>query len=395
MRRWIFNLHLIVGLTAGLLVSLIGLTGSLLVFRHEIDRALYPALFHAAPVSTDFPERQITFEETIRRVSAAYPKAKIQLLLPARTPGDSDEVWLKKPQARVFVDPATGKLLGSLDPGHSPTDTLFALHTTLLEGDSGENVVGVGGLCLLFLSLSGLIVWWPKRRHNLGQHLTIKWSASAIRRNYDLHRAAGFYASVLLTLSALTGTGLAFSEPVTAALYRWTGTPQPKKPTSSAEPAAPKDIPLDRIARYAEAALPEARLIRIALPAKAGAPVVVRMRFPDELHPNGMNNLYFTPGTGRLLRIDDSRHAPPVQHLLNLRYPLHVGVWAGLVSRILLSLLGLMPALLFVTGVRMWWIRVVAKRLRAKASRESADYADASAASRSAIKSSTFSIPTE
>ena len=361
MRRLLFTLHLVVGIGAGLLLTLTGLTGSLLVFRHELDAALNPELLRVPARGEPAPVGRAV-EAAVR----AVPGARVQHLFVAPAPGAAHEVWLQGTERRVYVDPYTARVLGTRDERRSVMGRLFALHTKLLGGESRERVVGFGGLALLFLSASGLVLWWPSRLRQLPDRLRVKWGASAKRVNYDLHRSVGFWAAGLLALTALTGSSLVFSEWFTAAAYRLTRTHEPPKVRVNAPPdgGAGAPLPLDALLRRADAALPGGDLRRVSFPAKPDAPLVIRKRLPGDLHPNGMSYVYLDPYTGDVLRADAAGDAVAGRRLLNLRYPLHIGRWGGLATRVLYVLLGLLPGLLFVTGCRMWWNRAGAKRRR-------------------------------
>jgi uncharacterized iron-regulated membrane protein len=60
------------------------------------------------------------------------------------------------------------------------------------------------------------------------------------------------------------------------------------------------------------------------------------------------------PASGTLLRTDLQAARSPAQRLLGAMFPLHVGTFAGPLSRILWAVLGLVPALLFGTGFLLW-----------------------------------------
>jgi len=55
LRRAMFQVHLWTGVGIGLYAAIIGLTGSALVFRTEIESALAPQIFRPGPVTTPLP----------------------------------------------------------------------------------------------------------------------------------------------------------------------------------------------------------------------------------------------------------------------------------------------------------------------------------------------------
>jgi uncharacterized iron-regulated membrane protein len=183
-----------------------------------------------------------------------------------------------------------------------------------------------------------------------------------------LHRFAGWLASLFLCIISVSGVALVFPEITTRVLESVFQKPQSAKPTSRAQQRVP-DVSLDAAIASAQQALPGARVTRITPPAKANAPIIVRLRFPEEIHPNGQSNVYIDRHSGRVLRADDARVAAQSQRLMNLRYPLHIGRWGGNVSRVLHALVGLVPAVLYVTGLMMWGRRLRQRR-RAQQARQ-------------------------
>lgn len=82
----------------------------------------------------------------------------------------------------------------------------------LLPEEIGKHVTGVATLLFLAMLLTGIVLWWPKKWRQTGQHLVIRWKAKWRRKNYDWHRATGFY--MLFPSIVLAITGLSFS-------YEW------------------------------------------------------------------------------------------------------------------------------------------------------------------------------
>ncbi|MFX8063399.1 PepSY-associated TM helix domain-containing protein, partial [Acinetobacter baumannii] len=79
-----------------------------------------------------------------------------------------------------------------------------------LLGERGRVLVGLSGLFLLASAITGLVLWWPRSRAGLRQALRIKPGARGLRLHFDLHRSAGFYASLLLAMLGLTGAAMTF-----------------------------------------------------------------------------------------------------------------------------------------------------------------------------------------
>lgn len=358
-RKLIFQLHLYVGLVVGLLLVSAGLTGSVLVWKNEIDALLHPGLLRVEPAPAG-----LSLQEVVEVAERAYPDRPAARIQMARAPGESVEVTTAGADPlQVYVDPYRGTVLGSRRPTETFANALFYWHTSLLSGETGEMVMGTSALLLLVLVLSGLVVWWPGMRR-LADAVRVKWSANWKRVNYDLHRAGGFWSVLFLTLVAVTGSSLVFHDAYMAGLdWATRSPPRPAAPVVSEVPGAPA-LPLDGMVQRANAALPGGEVTYVVLPPTSTAPLIVRKKMPPELHPNGRNFVYLHPQTGEVLAVENALTAPAGTRAYNVLYPLHIGHWGGAVSRVLYSLLGLVPLLLFVSGFLMWRNRTRGKRTK-------------------------------
>lgn len=157
-----------------------------------------------------------------------------------------------------------------------------------------------------------------------------------------------------------------FQAPFRWAAEKLTGTSAQENSPAAAVPAPDAQrLPLDDAVRAADAVLPGVPANWIGLPEKPGDVLTVRKRLPGEWRLEGMNHVHLDPYTGTVVRADLHAERTPAQRILRAMFPLHAGTFGGLTTRILWVILGLAPALLFVTGFLMWWNRVVRPPRRA------------------------------
>lgn len=356
-RRFVFKLHLYTGLLVGLLLMVSGLTGSVLVFREELEALAQPDLH----VTAQQGER-IAVEAVLQTVRRAYPADQPFAIRMPRTPQQTYLVKLNNAHDLfVYVDPHNGSILGAHRQDQSVLGWISLLHTELLAGEAGETAIGIGSLLLLGLCVTGLVVWWP-RNGKLSQGFKIQWSARWRRLNFDLHRASGIYAVLFLVITAATGAAFVFNETaidlvdaVTASAPR--AAPPRVEPARSGTPTRS----LDALLHQADRALP-APTTWITLPQTPQAPVVVRKKLGQELHPNGRNFVYLDQYSGRVLQLEHALSAPLGTRVFNTFYPLHIGAVAGTPTRVLQVVVGLAPTVLLVTGFVMWKNRRKRKR---------------------------------
>ncbi|WP_174875421.1 PepSY-associated TM helix domain-containing protein [Vogesella oryzae] len=345
MKRYLLLLHRYLGLGCACFLLLLGLSGSLLVFRADLETAtgLRPA--PAANVAS--------YQALADAVLARYPGADFNLRFAA--PGEAVQVrlHLAAGERRLWLDGGSARIAVDQADGHGLFDWLLRLHETLLLGEAGETLAGVCALLLMLLAISGVVYWWPR-----------DWSrAWQLRRDKglrvwlgDLHRLVGIGCCVLLLSAGLTGAYQVFNRPVNDWINGWYGYRAPAKIKLAPAPGAAR-LPLDELVGRAAQAMPGGRLVDIKYLSQPGKPLLLRWRLPGELHPNGRSNVEIDPYRGSLLRVTPVAQAAPAVRLTSWVYALHTGSLGGWPLRLLLLLAGVGLALLSASGVYQWAAR--------------------------------------
>ena len=350
-RKVIFNFHLYIGLAAGLFLVLSSLTGSMIVFRDEIEGLTHPEL-----IETAVDEERVPVQAVVNAARHAYPQDKLLFLRMPRTP---QETYLLKMNSAhdlsVYANPYNGELLGA----HRQKDTVMGwialVHTELLIGELGKNILGVSALLLICMSVTGLFLWWPPNGiRKISRGFKISWPAPWKKLIFDVHRAFGIYTVLFLIIVAFTGVSLVFNKTVAELINSLTASaPRPSPPVSRAAEAVGSAPSLDELLKQADRILP-APTTWINFPQTPQAPLVVRKKLPEEFHPNGKSFIYFDQYTGEVLLTENASMAPAGTRIYNSLYPIHTGVIGGLPTRILQMIIGFSPLILFATGYVMW-----------------------------------------
>jgi uncharacterized iron-regulated membrane protein len=349
-------IHLYGGLVLGGLLIVISVSGSALVFEDALKAWLRPDLHHVAPSG-----ERASIDEVLGAVEEAYPDATPWIVNLSTASTEPTVVRLGPEASSVYVDPHRASVLGAQRPDEGLVNTIVSLHVELLAGRTGGLVVGVSGLLLVLLTVTGLVLWWPRRLKALGAALRVAWRRGGVRVNYDLHRAGGFYTALFLLLTALTGSAFIFYPTTQQLLATVTATEPwpPPAPTVKTERAKerPGTGPYQAAIDAATQTLPEAEPTFLYVPQAPDAPVTVRLRTPPEWHPNGRSFVYARPSDASVLRVDDARDAPLGSQVLQAFYPLHIGAVGGVLVKWLYVIFGLSPAILSVTGTVIWYQR--------------------------------------
>lgn len=353
------QIHLYLALICGAFIAVLGVTGSILTFHPEVDRLVTPSL-RIAP--SDAP-----------RISAAAAAATIARELNLQTaliwmPREDNPVYVAEafdPQQDVYrlvsVDPTSGEIVADRVWGRTVITFLFELHTSLLIGERGLVVVGCLAIVLILSILTGLYLWWP-RAGTLAKALLWRPARSRLALYFELHRITGLYVAVVLLVVAFAGVYLALPGPVAAALGTFTQlAPDPEsQPVLSDAPRAPdaRPITLDEVTERVDAFARDSRIASIQL--AEGPRDAYSVRYVDHGEPasrNGRSTVWIDQYSGRVLKAHAYSQLNTADRFLALQLPLHSGEILGETGRVLVCIAGLAIALLYITGLYLWWKR--------------------------------------
>src|SRR5215469_15246786 len=201
MKKLVLNVHLYVGLVAALFLISISISGAIIAFENELNRAFHPQLTNLRPEGSP-----LDWDSVRKRVEQQAPDWKlIRFYFPDR-PDRSTYVRLRSNMTHrirhVYVNQYTGAILGSTEDGSNWILKVHDLHVNLLSGKAGNRIVVWCTFGLLLLSLSGIILWWPRKVFRFQR--TSRW----LRLNRDLHYTVGFWSFLAMFTFAITGLTL-------------------------------------------------------------------------------------------------------------------------------------------------------------------------------------------
>ena len=367
-RRWLtrsvwLSCHLYLALIFGLLFSLLGLTGSLSVYRAEIDAFLNPKLVIESTQGQPLP-----LDKILTRIKQAHPNRHGAWTL--EMPRDEHDVitaWFEKPHESVdkfyaplmvAVNPYTGEIISNRFWGQTLTTWLLDLHTHLQMEASGRTIVASLAVLLTLSVASGLYLWWPGMA-KLSQAFKIRHNTGLMRLLMDLHRLLGLLSAGFLLLLAFTGFHLAYPdllETLTASSGMGHGDEGPAINSTA--------VPNDRPISIAEAVLiarglfPSSQVSRITTPAGELGTYRINCRQSRELnqhHP--FTNIWVDRWSGQILSVNNPIRFSTGQIFTTWQWPLHTGEAFGDTGRFLWFLLGLTPLTLWLSGVAHWLYR--------------------------------------
>ncbi|UHG94318.1 PepSY-associated TM helix domain-containing protein [Spirosoma oryzicola] len=356
--RRLFTIHSWLGLITGIFLILLGLSGSVLVFRHELDRLANHDLLTVKP-SRPLYERSLT--RCYQTITARYPNLDgIAWMNPNAGPTDAYDFRLYLNDARLFtydlglisLNPYTNTILRegkSSDFSPSFIEWLLQFHFSFQLGVPGAALAALFGLTMLGSLLTGVVVY----RKIIWKVLCFRVRIN--RKNWrtlssDLHRVVGVWSLLLNAIIFFTGFWMnlfAFE----AKTWKTEQIPTHLNTTMV--------LSADALLQKARQLMPDLKPSYVYLPTQPERKFRVNGPLEGQWALWGTGNLVsLDQQTGKLIQLRRLAALPIGDRLEATFFPLHVGNYGGLPVKVLYALIGLTPGLLAITGFLLWWRRV-------------------------------------
>jgi uncharacterized iron-regulated membrane protein len=380
-RRVMFQVHMWVGLILGVFLVAVSLSGSILVYDDKLSE-----IFSPAPKATTAGQRLplAMLVNTARDAAAERGvQGQAQILLPAEV-GDAAIVRITPaPRGRgegaragggerrqaappagppraggglqVYLDPASGQVLGTARPGLSPVFAfLHQFHGSLRLGrDFGRPFVGWLGVAMLALGVTGLVLWWPKRGQWKYAFLVRK-TATGLRFHRELHAAAGIWIFLVFMAVSFSGVAITFPQTIRGLVAPGAEAARPTfnlregpkvEPILGAKPIVP-----DSALLIAQKLMPGAPLRSVTIPSRPDQAYAVA--FASRFGTTA--TVYVNPYNSEVITVRDPANNGGADSFMALQRPMHDGQGLGPVWEFLVFLSGLVPLLFVITGTIMW-----------------------------------------
>lgn len=358
MNKSLFKIHSWAALVAFLPLLVICLSGSILVFKHEIDTLLMPDQVRVQPAS----ERE-DLDNLLQSINQQYPNYEVVGWVLFQDPARADMVYIiehgTSEWSYLLLDGYTGKILAAPVPHDQRlTDWLLELHYTLLLEDTGLAIATLFALILLLLGISGLVL----HRKFWKNFFTLRWNSRLVVYFSDLHKMIGIISAPVLLILGFTGAWWN----VTSLLHELEEFTEGQEHHIMQERLYSNRISLDAITHEAEQSIEGFKATYLSLPWEPNVDITIWGDVPtgNPLSSEYSSIVSFDAQTGKKLSHYDIREASTGAFIVDTYSSLHYGTFAGLFSKVAWCVLGAMPLILSITGLTLWFKR---RKQRARA----------------------------
>ncbi|MDB5706407.1 MAG: PepSY protein [Sphingomonas bacterium] len=343
LRRAWFQVHKWIGLILAILIIPISVTGSALVWDEALDRGINPGRYAVSGGTMIDPELYVSAARGALKpggaiLSMTMPDGEGPVIVTASQPGPSIS---GPPRTMIYLDPPTARVLEVTNNRSGILRAFHMIHGSLMLPAVGRQIVGWIGVAMMVSCFTGLWLWWP----TVG-----KWVRGLRWRRHDnldtnLHHLLGFWVALPLFVLSLTGAWISF--PQFFGMIGGGGQPRGAGPDRAAmaraKPLEAPHLSLDTAVASAQAALPGD---------------LRQVTWPTDMKPEWRIALDGDPQPS--VTIDDTSGAAkigrrPKEDTARLMRRIHDGTRMGLLWQVLIFIGGILPAILAVTGIIMWW----------------------------------------
>ena len=369
LKKIIHKIHLVLGLTSGIIVFILAITGCIYAFEREIQDATQEYRYVAAEHKPALPPGRLYEiataalpDKVVHSVSYSDPSRAAVL-----TFYHWDEVTGTDYYYLMYINPYTGEVLQTKNMDEDFFRFILDGHFYLwLPPAIGQPVVASATLVFVAMLITGIILWFPRNKAARRQRFSIKWKSKWRRKNFDLHSVLGFYVMLFGLVFAITGLVFGFEWFAKSYYYTLSGGEElvmyyePLSDTTATP--VQKDIPLvDFIWQKTMAENPGAAVIEVHYPETKYSPLHVATNTDSKTYWQADNKYYdqyslkeieVTHQYGRY-----TAEMSTADQLMRMNYDIHTGAAFGITGKVIAFLVSLVIATLPVTGFLLWYGR--------------------------------------
>lgn len=365
---FLWKIHHWAGLYMGIIIGILCFTGALAVFIPEIDLMIQKRYYS---VSSSFSSSATPkIDSAFAQIKRGHPKMSgLVIELPDKNGQAATFTFQVKGKNKaanksysLFVDPAQDKILGTCDRQNSLANYLRQMHVRLYEGFWGRQLVGLAGLALIVVTVTGFLIYgnfmkkqpYPKIRNKNTGILMADW-----------HKILGISALAFNFVIACSGAWLGLQPK----LMQWLNIKAPNdfkaKAVMDKNEDARTAVHWDKVFKVVNQEFPDLKPGYMQASEDGTASIEVHGNLEGQIYERNINVLVLSKTTYKPLFKFDIRQSSFTDKLYAAQEALHFGDFGGLGLKILYTVLGLISAFLSISGFVVYLYRTDKKRKRA------------------------------
>ena len=384
-KKILFQIHWFLGITAGLILSIMGVTGAIYSYDQQILKWVNSDSYVVQAESTP----KLTPAQLYQHFNTTQPEIKINSITIAKDPTASSTVNIEKEGERrgynMMVNPYNAQVLPDVK-GRKLLLLIQQIHRNLTAGEVGKQITGACALMLIYFVLSGLYLRWPKK-HSARQWLAVKPKLKGRNFIWDLHAVVGTWVIVFYLLFACTGLYWSYDW-WRSGMFKVMGVEQPKP---QGHGSAPQNRGMQQNKRSehntdkkSEPQLDNTQLITVLnqtwsgfnsqvgrdystltlnLPKKDDGKIELSFVDATPQHERARNQAIYNYQTGTIEKMELYEDKKLNQKIMSSMLPVHRGSFFGPIYQFVAMLASLAMPLFFVTGLMLYLKRRKQKKL--------------------------------
>ncbi len=352
MRKKLYKWHSFGALIAILPLFIISITGSILVFKVELDSLLMP---EKMTVDSGSPMQRMSLDSLMSTVKSQYSSYEIGSWEIFDDHQRTDTAYLIQHQSndwfKLYINQYTGELLSTpVGLSDDLTDWLLDLHFKLLLETNGMFLGAIVSLLLLFLGISGIILY----RNFWSNFFTLRFKQAKRIFFSDLHKMVGISSSPIIIILAFTGAYWNISEVVHEVSEHII-----EEPYIINKTLYNQSLSIQQLHDNNKNHIKDFQATYLLMPyePKMNITFYGKVDSGNPLNSNYSSTVTFDKESGKMLVAQDVRSASGLHVTVDSFRKLHFGHFAGLTSKVIWCTLGLSPVLLAISGLYLYWYR--------------------------------------
>ncbi|MFX5119401.1 PepSY domain-containing protein [Acinetobacter baumannii] len=372
-KKFLFQIHWFLGISAGLILSIMGVTGAIYSYDQQILKWVNTDSYVVQAQSSP----KLTPAQLYQHFTTIQPEIKINSITIAKDPTASSVVNIEKEGERrgynMMVNPYTAQVLPEVQ-GRKLLLLIQQIHRNLTAGEFGKQITGACALMLIYFVLSGLYLRWPKK-HSARQWLAVKSKLKGRNFIWDLHAVVGTWVIVFYLLFACTGLYWSYDW-WRSGMFKVLGVEQPKMQGHGGSGRNKDQLPkiqLDNAqlitalnqtwSGFNNQIGRDYSTLTVNLPKKDDGKIELSFVDATPQHERARNQAVYNYKTANIEKMELYEDKKLNQKIMSSMLPVHRGSFFGPVYQFVAMLASLAMPLFFVTGWMLYLKRRKQKKL--------------------------------